>query len=208
MKLPTGTGTPAPDIRDAIVEATTACQSVRSLSAEIGVSGSVGKQGLRGRLPDRCRLARFCTYRSGGAIRSAGFYPGCEKRRRDVAVAARSADSRTRQAGGSTCKQWLASLSTRWTLRRALVGCGAALDGDAARAIGDDWRVVPDGPDEAYLHRDARSGPWRIVAIVHKRKDGPAWRAEYKDFRQWPAAQRAPRRSRIRSAPGAVAGRA
>ena len=39
MKLPTGTGTPAPDIRDAIVEATTACQSVRSLSAEIGVSG-------------------------------------------------------------------------------------------------------------------------------------------------------------------------
>jgi hypothetical protein len=50
MKLPTGAGTPASDVRDALVQATNTCQGIRTLSAEVAVSGSVATQGLRGRM--------------------------------------------------------------------------------------------------------------------------------------------------------------
>src|SRR5690242_870483 len=50
LKLPTGTGTPAPDAADALAQATRTCRTVSTFSAEIAVSGSVGGQRLRGRL--------------------------------------------------------------------------------------------------------------------------------------------------------------
>jgi hypothetical protein len=181
MKLPTGTGAPAPDVRDAVVEATTACQSVRSMSAEVGVSGSVGKQGLRGRLligvasPDSARIEAVAPFGQPVFILVAKSGDATLLLPRDQRILEHGKPADVLEAVAGIPLDAM-------DLRRALVGCGAALDGDAGRAIGDDWRVVPDGPDEAYLHRDARSGPWRIVAIVHKRKDGPAWRAEYKDF--------------------------
>jgi hypothetical protein len=50
MKLPTGPGGPAPDATDAVADATSACRTVSTLSAEVAVSGSVGGHGLRGRL--------------------------------------------------------------------------------------------------------------------------------------------------------------
>src|SRR5258707_809349 len=50
MKLPAGPGTVAPDIAAVLMEATQACGGVRSLTAEIGVTGSVGGQRVRARL--------------------------------------------------------------------------------------------------------------------------------------------------------------
>lgn len=50
MTLPSGPATPATDAREAIAQATLACQRVASLTAEIAVSGSVSGQRVRGRM--------------------------------------------------------------------------------------------------------------------------------------------------------------
>ena len=49
-KLPSGPGSLAPDIARVLLESLSNCQRVQSLTAEIGVSGSVGGQRLRTRL--------------------------------------------------------------------------------------------------------------------------------------------------------------
>src|SRR5205823_5506838 len=114
LKLPAGPGGPAADARDALIEATTACQKITTLSAEIAASGSAGGRGLRARLL------------TGGAI---------------------------------------------------------APDVEGARQLGDDWRVISDGPTHIYLRRDPHAAPWRLVATVHPSTAGRAeWRAEYRDF--------------------------
>ena len=50
MKLPAGPGAPAADAADVLFQATTACRAVRTLTAEIAVSGSVAGHRIRGRL--------------------------------------------------------------------------------------------------------------------------------------------------------------
>src|SRR5262245_16599802 len=50
MKLPKVPGTAAPDGADALAAATAACRAIRTLTAEAGMSGSVGRDKVRGRL--------------------------------------------------------------------------------------------------------------------------------------------------------------
>ena len=68
-----------------------------------------------------------------------------------------------------------------------------------ARQVGDDWRVVPDGPREVYLHREARGAPWRVMAAVNREADVPTWRAEYRDFSTGGAINGLPRTVRLAS---------
>jgi outer membrane lipoprotein-sorting protein len=62
LQLPTGAGEAFPDYRQALQEATHACRDVRSLSAELAISGRVSGGKLRGRVlaglaaPGRLRL--------------------------------------------------------------------------------------------------------------------------------------------------------
>jgi outer membrane lipoprotein-sorting protein len=62
LPLPTGEGEPFPDYRQAFQEATSGCRDVRSLSAELAISGRAGREKLRGRVvaglatPGRIRL--------------------------------------------------------------------------------------------------------------------------------------------------------
>jgi hypothetical protein len=67
-------------------------------------------------------------------------------------------------------------------LRVALLACPTAPDLERGRQLGDDWRVVADGASELYLHRQPHTGPWHLVAIVHRESGRPPWRAEYRDF--------------------------
>ena len=68
-------------------------------------------------------------------------------------------------------------------LRSTLTGCAIAPDVEGARQLGDDWRVISDGPTHIYLRRDPHAAPWRLVATVHPSTAGRAeWRAEYRDF--------------------------
>ena len=66
-------------------------------------------------------------------------------------------------------------------LRAVVTGCALAPDPARARALGETWRVAPDGADEVYLSREGAAAPWRLVATVHHAA-GAGWRAEYRDF--------------------------
>lgn len=179
MKLPAGPGEPALDIRDAMAEATAKCRAVSSLTAEIGVTGSIGRQRVRARLlaglavPASARLEAFAF---GQPI---------------FIFAARGADAtllltRDRRvlehgAPGEVLEAVAGVPLDAADLRVALLGCTVAPDPDSGRRLGDDWRLAEDSGRELYLRREARSAPWRLVAVVY-RAARPAWRAEYRNF--------------------------
>ncbi len=62
LRLPTGEGSPFPEYAQAWRQATGGCRDVRSLTAELSISGRAGRQKLRGHVlaglasPDRLRL--------------------------------------------------------------------------------------------------------------------------------------------------------
>ena len=62
LRLPQGPGEPFPDFKQAFDAASAACRSVRTLTAEAAVSGTVGRGKIRGRViagfeqPGRIRL--------------------------------------------------------------------------------------------------------------------------------------------------------
>lgn len=181
MKLPAGPGTPAADARDALADATTACAGVRTLSAEVGVSGSVGTQGLRGRLlvgvaaPDSARVEAVAPFGQPVFILVAKDGDATLLLPRDERVLPHGKPADVLEA--------VAGLPLDGAdLRRALAGCPAAPDSASGQALGDDWRLLADGPDTVYLHRETRTAPWRVVAMVHRRRGEVGWRAEYKDF--------------------------
>ena len=68
-------------------------------------------------------------------------------------------------------------------LREALTGCASlTVDEAGAKQAGPDWRIVPDGLTDVYLHREGPAGRWRVVAAVHHGAPGGDWRAEYSAF--------------------------
>jgi hypothetical protein len=176
MKLPAGPGAPAADARDAIAESTIACQQVNTLTAEIGVSGSIGGERVRGRMlvgvarPSSARLEAAAPF---GAPLFIFVARGAEATlllpRDDRALEHGRPDAVLEAVAGVPLDPP--------ELRATLTGCAHAPDADGARAIGDDWRVVHDGAAEIYLHRDPHAAPWRIVARIDR-----DWRAEYRDF--------------------------
>jgi hypothetical protein len=198
MKLPSGPGTPAPDAAAALTEATAACRAVSTITAEIGVSGSVGGRGLRARLtaglasPASVRLEAVAPF--GQPL---FFFVA----RGNDATLLLPRDGRVLEHGRSDAVlEAIAAVPLDpATLRMVLTGCASAADPTRARQIGDDWRVVPDGPREVYLHRDARGAPWRAVAAVNLEADVPTWRAEYRDFSSPGAVNGLPRTVRLSS---------
>jgi hypothetical protein len=187
MKLPAGLGVPAADAATAIAEATNSCRAVTTLTAEIGVSGSVAGRRLRGRLlaglapPASARLEAVAPFGQPLFIFVA---------RGDAATLLLPRDNRVLEhARAEAVLEAVTGVPLDAAgLRAALTGCAIAPDGSLARQIGDDWRVVPDGPTDVYLHRASRTTPWRVVADVHRERAGHPgqaggeWRAEYRDF--------------------------
>jgi hypothetical protein len=181
MKLPSGAGAPAPDARDALVQATNTCRGIRTVSAEVAVSGSVAKQGLRGRMlvglaaPDAGRIEAVAPFGPPVFILVA---------KNDDATLLLPRDDRVLEHGTpAEVLQAVAGVPIgTMELRRALTGCPASPDSDSGRSLGSDWRIVADGPDLAYLHRDNSKAAWQIDAILHRPPGAAPWRAEYKDF--------------------------
>jgi outer membrane lipoprotein-sorting protein len=178
LKLPAGPGAPAADAREAMAEATNPCQRAQTLSAEVAVSGSVGGERLRGRMlvgvsrsaPPSARLEAVAPFGAPVFIFVA---------RGNDATLLLPRDERVLEHGRpEAVLEAVAGVPLDPTgLRATLTGCAIAADVEEGRAIGDDWRVVPDGPGEDYLHRDPHAAPWRLVAASR-----PDWRAEYRDF--------------------------
>jgi len=182
MKLPTGPGTPVRDGRDAVAGATAACRAVSTITAEIAVSGSVEGQRLRARIaaalapPASARLEAVAPFGAPIFIFVAV---------NDDATLLLSREDRVLEHGRSgAVLQALAGVPLDAAgLRQAVIGC-APLTADAARATqaGADWRIVPDGSTELYLHREKSKARWRLVAAVHRGGAGGDWRAEYSAF--------------------------
>jgi hypothetical protein len=66
-------------------------------------------------------------------------------------------------------------------LRETLTGCTQPPRAPSGRSLGPDWRIVPVGSTDVYLHRDPALARWQLVAAVHRSPSGD-WRAEYRDF--------------------------
>jgi hypothetical protein len=181
MKLPSGPGAPAPDAADALAQAMIACRAVSSITAEVGVTGSVKGQRLRARLivglaaPASARLEAFALSQQVFIFAS---------RENDAALLL-PRDGRVLEHGqpGEVLEAVTGLPLDASGLRLTLTGCAASGAGAVAgRQIGADWRVVSGQSADLYLRRDSRAAPWRLVAAVHREAGRPEWRAEYRDF--------------------------
>ncbi len=179
MKLPSGPGQPAADARTALEQATVACRGVKTMTAEVAASGSVAKQGLRGRLlvglaPASARLEAVAPFGQPIFILVA---------KGDDATLLLPRDDRVLQHGQpSAVLEAVTGVPLDADgLRDALTGCAGVSDGGTMRAFGDKWRAVGDANAEVYLTRDKPSAPWRVAATLHRAAGQQPWRAEYRD---------------------------
>jgi len=185
MKLPSGVGTPAPN-PDAFIQATAACRATSTITAEIGLAGSVAGRRLRAPLlaglaaPDSARLEAIAPFGQPLFIFVA---------RNGEATLLLPRDDRVLEGGRpEAVLEALAAVPLDASgLRETLTGCASSLDSGTARELGADWRVVADTGRDVYLHRESPGGPWRLVAAVHRQPGRPIWRAEYRDFQNGPS---------------------
>jgi outer membrane lipoprotein-sorting protein len=193
VKLPSGPGAPAPDAAETLNAATTACRAVSTLSAEVGVSGSVGGRRLRGRLlvgvapPASARIE---------AVAPAGQPIFIFVAAGDEATLLLPRDNRVLPHGSpaAVLEAVAGPPLDAVQLRETLTGCVSASAGTQGRQLGNDWRVVSIGQTDVYLHR--ATGNWQLAAAVHRGGTGE-WRAEYGDFEAG-----SPRTIRLASADG------
>lgn len=180
MKLPSGPGEPAPDAAAAFAQATATCARVSTISAEVGVSGSVGGQRLRGRLLAGLAAPSAAYLEAPAPFGAPLFVFGANDGDTTLLL---PRDRRVLEHGdpGAVLEAIAGVPLDPTELRAALTGCATA-DPAAlaqARGLGSDWRVVP-GARELYLRRERASAPWRLVAMIRSGDSG--WRADYRDF--------------------------
>jgi len=164
VALPTGAGTPVADATAILAEALGHCAALRTLTAEIALSGQAAGQRLRVRLiaglaaPDRIRLEAMAPFGPPLFIlASAG---------QDTILLLPRDDQVLRGEPPAAILEALAGIRvTPPALRRLLAGCPAEeVDARDVRAIGEDWVLAATGDrGTAYLHRVG--GRWRLAAV-------------------------------------------
>lgn len=184
LKLPTipAPAAPAADGATVVSEATAVCRGIRTMTAELSVSGSIGDQRIpRGRLiaglaePDRVHLDAVAPFGESVFMfvakdgRATLLLPRDDRALQDgVPAAVLEAVTGVRLDGAS--------------LRLALTGCTDTSEQAEIRSAGNRWRIQTAGARTQYFERDGRTGAWRMVAALHATADRPTWRAEYRDF--------------------------
>jgi hypothetical protein len=166
LTLPTGPGTPAPDYATALATALIRCHDVRTLSAELSLSGHAGSQKLRGRVlvglaPGVLRLEALAPGGSAAFILVADGSRGrlWLARDRRVLDGAPPADILDALVGIALEPD---------DLRALLSGClQAAAEATGARAYGTEWTVVDLAGGGAMYLRRGPDGTWRIAAGTH-----------------------------------------
>jgi hypothetical protein len=180
QKLPAGAGAPAADAAAALTEATEACSRVTSLTAELAVSGRANGQRLRGRVlaglaaPASVYLDAVAPFGASVFIYAAA---------NDAATLLLPRDARVLRHGDPAAV--LAAVTGvplgAADLRMTLTGCLSGTQG-TGRQFGEAWRSVTGADHQAWLHRQTRREPWRLVAVVHRPGGEAEWRADYSDF--------------------------
>ncbi len=162
VTLPGGTGTPAPDFAAAYAQARAACDGVRVMQAELGLSGRAAGQRMRGRVlaglvPGALRLEGVAPFGAPVFILVADGVRGTLLLSRERRVVADAPPEEILDA--------LVGIRLGPDdLRALLAGCvRAASDATGARAYGPDWLAVdPAAGGTIYLRRAGNA--WRIVA--------------------------------------------
>ena len=164
VALPSGPGTPAPpEYAEALAGARASCEGVRTLQAELGLSGRAAGQRMRGRvlaglIPGALRLEAVAPFGSPVFILVADGPKGTLLLLRDRRV--------LQDAPPEEILNALVGLKLGADdLRALLSGCvKATVDPVQARAYGPDWIAVElaSGGGTIFLHRE--DGAWRIVA--------------------------------------------
>jgi hypothetical protein len=185
MKLPAGPGVPvAADVAsNALAQATAACRAIRTLTAEVAVSGSVGGHRLRGRLsagvakPASARIEAVAPFGPPLFIFVATG---------DDAMLLLPRDERVLEHGrADAVLDAVAGVPLgAGDLEATLTGCAPppATTGLQVRQVGAAWQIATGASgDELYLHRDAAAQPWRLVALVRRPSADRAWRVDYSD---------------------------
>ena len=185
MKLPAGPGLPAPDAADALSQATATCRGIKTLTADIGISGSAGGRRVRGRLlagaaaPASVRLEALAPF---GAPIFLFVAAG------DDATLLLPRDDRVLEHGrpGAVLDAAVGVPVDASDLVTTLAGCAPPAAASPGLARGADWRVVAlsagQARHELYLHRDGAGRPWRLVATIREGATDGAVRTEYRDF--------------------------
>jgi outer membrane biogenesis lipoprotein LolB len=184
---PGGTSTPSPEAATHFAAATAHCATLRTLTAELSLSGRAGDERVRGRVITG--LAR------GGSARLEGVAPFGAPVFILTARAerARLLLPRDRRVLDDTPVSQVIERLTGLALGaddllRALAGCGGTGEAGNSRRWSDAWEAVDTADGRtAFLRQEA--GAWRVVAI-----DGGGWRADYRVFQNG-----LPREVRLRS---------
>jgi hypothetical protein len=153
---------PYNDYAAAFGAATASCREIRSLTAELGLSGRAGRTRLRGRAlvgaaaPDRIRLEALAPFGPPVFILAAHDGTATLLLPRDDRVVAGEPPAAIVEA--------LAGIRVDpATLRAAVAGCALdATEAQSGRAIGERWLAVDVGDERTiYLDR-VEEGPWRV----------------------------------------------
>lgn len=162
VTLPGGTGTPAPDFAPAYAQARAACDGVRTIQAELGLSGRAAGQRMRGRVlaglaPGALRLEGVAPFGAPVFILVADGMRGTLllSRERRVVLDEAPEDILNALVGIRMGPD---------DLRAMLSGCvRAAAEATGARAHGPDWLAVDlAAGGTTYLQRAGSA--WRVVA--------------------------------------------
>ena len=180
LKLPGGSGPPASDAAAALTQSITACRAVRTMTAEVAVSGKVNGQRTRARLQLGVAAPASAYIEAPAPFGAPVFIFAAQN---DDATLLLPRDRRVLEHGRpAEVLEAIAGVPlTPAALRDTLTGC--VTDGaprNAATQPEARWRVFP-GSEELYLFRDRDADPWHLVAVVHRGGTAP-WRAEYREF--------------------------
>jgi hypothetical protein len=166
LRLPTGPGIPRSDFAALFEEATTGCRSVRTITAELSLSGRAGAQRLRGRVqvglsaPADVRLEAPAPFGAPVFILAATNERGTLLLPRDSRV--------VRDASVRDVLAALAGIELGAADLRALVsGCVIPEPrAQAGREFPADWIAV-DLQDAAVVWLHRQNGRWRVAAGEH-----------------------------------------
>jgi hypothetical protein len=180
LKMPTGPASPAADAAVVLSQALTACQAIKTMTAEVAVSGHVGGRRTRARLQVGL-AAPASAYIEAPAPFGAPVFVFAA--RAEDATLLLPRDQRALEHGRpSAVLEAIAGVPlTPSDLRAALTGCAEDVDARSVQRLDDRWREVRSPSQVVYLHRERDADPWRVVAVVHHDPQ-PEWRAEYREF--------------------------
>jgi hypothetical protein len=180
LALPTGPGAAAADAVPAFEQATKVCRAIRSLSAEIGVSGRANGQRLRGRVLAGLAAPSFALLDAAAPFGASIFIYAA---RDGEATLLLPRDERVlRHDDPAAVLEAVTGVPLGGAeLRRTLTGCPPEEAPGDGLAFGSNWRTVTMSSGRAYLRRASGSAPWQLVSVTQG-AGTTAWRAEFSEF--------------------------